>query len=614
MAEHSSADSSPGFDARAFLKTLTPRPGVYRMLDVDGRVLYVGKARNLKRRVASYFRDNPSSAKIRSLVAHTRAMEVTVTHTEGEALILESTLIKQHRPRYNVLLRDDKGYPYIHLSGHEFPRLSFHRGARRAAGRYFGPYPSAGAVRDTLVLLQKVFKLRQCDDSFFQNRSRPCLQFQIKRCSAPCTREIGPAGYQRDVDNTVKFLEGKSDEVVHDLVGQMEAAADALRFEEAAGLRDQISQLRKIQEHQYVSGQRGNLDVVAAILRGGQACIQVFFFREGRLLGNKHFFPRLPEDEEDPATVLAAFIAQYYLDRDPPAEILVNHEPAEGELLARVLSERCGHGVHIAQHPRGERKRWLEMALQNAEHALNAQLSSQAGMRRRFEALQEALDLDAPPTRLECFDISHTLGEATVASCVVFDEEGPRKSDYRRYNIEGVAASDDYAAMSQALNRRYTRLKSNEARLPDVVFIDGGKGQLGVARTVLEELQVTDVTLVGVAKGSDRRAGLEVLHLSGEERPRILPADSAALHLIQQIRDEAHRFAITGHRQRRAQSRKTSVLESVPGVGPKRRRQLLRQFGGLQQLARAGVEDIARVESISRELAQRIYDAFHSDT
>ena len=614
MAEHSSADSSPGFDARAFLKTLTPRPGVYRMLDVDGRVLYVGKARNLKRRVASYFRDNPSSAKIRSLVAHTRAMEVTVTHTEGEALILESTLIKQHRPRYNVLLRDDKGYPYIHLSGHEFPRLSFHRGARRAAGRYFGPYPSAGAGRDTLVLLQKVFKLRQCDDSFFQNRSRPCLQFQIKRCSAPCTREIGPAGYQRDVDNTVKFLEGKSDEVVHDLVGQMEAAADALRFEEAAGLRDQISQLRKIQEHQYVSGQRGNLDVVAAILRGGQACIQVFFFREGRLLGNKHFFPRLPEDEEDPATVLAAFIAQYYLDRDPPAEILVNHEPAEGELLARVLSERCGHGVHIAQHPRGERKRWLEMALQNAEHALNAQLSSQAGMRRRFEALQEALDLDAPPTRLECFDISHTLGEATVASCVVFDEEGPRKSDYRRYNIEGVAASDDYAAMSQALNRRYTRLKSNEARLPDVVFIDGGKGQLGVARTVLEELQVTDVTLVGVAKGSDRRAGLEVLHLSGEERPRILPADSAALHLIQQIRDEAHRFAITGHRQRRAQSRKTSVLESVPGVGPKRRRQLLRQFGGLQQLARAGVEDIARVESISRELAQRIYDAFHSDT
>ena len=614
MAEHSSADSSPGFDARAFLKTLTPRPGVYRMLDVDGRVLYVGKARNLKRRVASYFRDNPSSAKIRSLVAHTRAMEVTVTHTEGEALILESTLIKQHRPRYNVLLRDDKGYPYIHLSGHEFPRLSFHRGARRAAGRYFGPYPSAGAVRDTLVLLQKVFKLRQCDDSFFQNRSRPCLQFQIKRCSAPCTREIGPAGYQRDVDNTVKFLEGKSDEVVHDLVGQMEAAADALRFEEAAGLRDQISQLRKIQEHQYVSGQRGNLDVVAAILRGGQACIQVFFFREGRLLGNKHFFPRLPEDEEDPATVLAAFIAQYYLDRDPPAEILVNHEPAEGELLARVLSECCGHGVHIAQHPRGERKRWLEMALQNAEHALNAQLSSQAGMRRRFEALQEALDLDAPPTRLECFDISHTLGEATVASCVVFDEEGPRKSDYRRYNIEGVAASDDYAAMSQALNRRYTRLKSNEARLPDVVFIDGGKGQLGVARTVLEELQVTDVTLVGVAKGSDRRAGLEVLHLSGEERPRILPADSAALHLIQQIRDEAHRFAITGHRQRRAQSRKTSVLESVPGVGPKRRRQLLRQFGGLQQLARAGVEDIARVESISRELAQRIYDAFHSDT
>lgn len=601
------------FDAQAFLRTLTPRPGVYRMLDGDGTVLYVGKARNLKRRVASYFRANPSSSKIRSLVRHTQAMEVTVTHTEGEALILESTLIKRYRPRYNVLLRDDKGYPYIHLSGGEFPRLSFHRGPRRGGGRYFGPYPSSSAVRDTLVLLQKVFRLRQCEDSFFQNRSRPCLQFQIRRCSGPCTGEIDDASYRRDVEHTVMFLEGKSDEVIHDLVARMETAASALRFEEAATLRDQIRQLRKIQEHQYVSGQRGDLDVVAGVLGGGQACIQVFFFREGRLLGNKHFFPRLPGEEEDLAAVMSAFIAQYYLDRDPPSEILVNHEPLEGELLAQVLGERCGHGVSIIPRPRGERARWLTMAEENANHALHAQLSSHAGMQRRFEALRDLLDLDAPPERLECFDISHTLGEATVASCVVFDQEGPRKSDYRRYNIEDIKAGDDYAAMAQALNRRYSRLKASEASLPEVIFIDGGKGQLESARRALEELQLTDVALVGVAKGSSRKAGLEVLHLAEALSPRLLPGDSAALHLIQQIRDEAHRFAITGHRQRRDRNRKTSVLESIPGVGPKRRRQLLRQFGGLQQLTRAGVEDIARVESISSELAQRIYDAFHSE-
>ncbi len=616
MSENSAFDARPDaarpFEARAFLKTLTTRPGIYRMLDADGEVLYVGKARNLKRRVANYFRANPTSAKVRSLVARIAAVDVTVTHTEAEALLLESTLIKQHRPRYNVLLRDDKGYPYIRLSDGDFPRLTLHRGPRRAPGRYFGPYPNANAVRETLQLLQRVFKLRQCEDSFFNNRSRPCLQYQIKRCSAPCTGMIDRDGYQRDVADAVRFLEGRSGELVDELVARMEQAAAELRYEAAAVYRDRIVQLRQIQERQYVSGARGDLDVLAVAVRGGQACVQVFFFRDGRLLGNNKYFPQIPEDD-DPGAVLSGFIAQYYLHKDVPAELLVSDPLEDAALLASALSERCGHKVTLGQRVRGERARWVDMARRNAEHALAAQLSSRAGLRRRFEALQDALDLDALPNRLECFDISHTMGEATVASCVVFNDEGPLKSDYRRYNIEGVAPGDDYGAMRQALERRYTRLREDDARLPDVLFIDGGKGQLAQARAVLEELQVTGVTLVGVAKGSDRRPGQELLYLSARSSPTILPTDSAALHLIQQIRDEAHRFAITGHRQRRARQRRTSVLEGIAGVGPKRRQRLLKQFGGLQQLSRAGVEDLSRVEGISRELAQRIYDAFHGD-
>ncbi len=601
------------FDAKAFLQTLTSRPGVYRMMDGDGEILYVGKARNLKRRVASYFQANPASAKVRSLVARIAAVDITVTHTEAEALILESTLIKQHRPRYNVLLRDDKGYPYIHLSAGDYPRLTLHRGLRRAPGRYFGPYPNAQAVRETLQLLQRVFRLRQCEDSFFNNRSRPCLQSQIKRCSAPCTGMIDRLAYQGDVADAVRFLEGRSGELIDTLVGRMEQAADELRYEAAAGYRDQIVQLRQIQERQYVSGARGDLDVLAAAVQGGVACVAVFFFRDGRLLGNNTYFPQIPDDEE-PGAVLSGFIAQYYLQKDVPGELLVSAPLEDGALLASALSERSGHKVGISQRVRGERARWVTLAQRNAEHALAAQLSSRLGLRRRFEALQDALGLDALPARLECFDISHTLGEATVAACVVFGEEGPLKSDYRRYNIEGITPGDDYAAMRQVLQRRYTKLREEDARLPDVVFIDGGKGQLAQARAVLEELQVSEVTLVGVAKGSDRRPGQELLYLSGRREPTILPADSAALHLIQQIRDEAHRFAITGHRQRRARSRKTSVLESIAGVGPKRRQRLLKQFGGLQQLARAGVEDLCRVDGISGELAQRIYDAFHGDS
>ena len=601
------------FDARAFLRTLTPLPGVYRMLDVEGQVLYVGKARNLKRRVASYFRKTVDSAKTRALVAQIAGVEVTVTHTEAEALLLEHTLIQRFRPRYNILLRDDKSYPYLLLTAHPYPRLLIHRGPRRAAGRYFGPYPSATAVRETLTLLQRVFRLRQCEDGFFAHRSRPCLQYQIRRCSGPCTEMIGRAEYAADVADVVAFLEGRSGELIDALVARMEVAAGHWRYEEAAQLRDRIAMLRQVQERQYVSAaEGGDLDVVAVAIEGGAACVQVFFFREGRSLGNKPFYPRMPE-EQTPGQVLSAFLVQYYLNHPPPAEILLSHEPDEAAVVAEALGERAGRKVQLSMRVRGERARWLEMANRNAALALAADIASRAGVRRRFEALQDALGLDAAIERMECFDISHTQGEATVASCVVFDGEGPRKSDYRRYNIEGITPGDDYAAMHQALTRRYTRLRDEDAPLPDLLFIDGGRGQLAQAEQVLAELGIDGVHLIGIAKGPDRRPGLEVLHLSGQDRPLTLPAESAALHLVQQIRDEAHRFAITGHRQRRAQARRTSTLEAITGIGPRRRQLLLKQFGGLQQLARAGVEDIAGVAGISKALAQRIYDAFHPD-
>jgi excinuclease ABC subunit C len=601
------------FEPRSFLKTLVTLPGVYRMLDERGVVLYVGKARNLRQRVSSYFREHHPSVRTRGLVAQIQAIEVTVTHTETEALILESRLIKELQPRYNILLRDDKGYPYIHVAEGDFPRLALHRGAKRAPGRYFGPYPHASAVRDTLNLLQKVFQLRSCEDSFFRARSRPCLQYQIKRCTAPCIGLIDQASYQRCLSDALLFLEGRGGQVIDDLARRMEAAAAALNFEAAAVHRDQIVELRQIQQRQHVEGESGDLDVVAVVARGGSACVQVFVFRGGRLLGNKAFFPRLPEDE-DPGAVLGAFLAQYYLDREIPTELLVSHEPAEAVLLAQAFQERAGRRVAMVAHPRGERSHWLELARRNAEHALAAHLSSQAGMRQRLEALRDALGLEEVPDRLECFDISHTQGEATVAACVVFGAEGPVKADYRRYSIEAITPGDDYAALRQALTRRYTRLREEDHRLPEVLFIDGGRGQLAQARAVLEELQIAGVTAVGVAKGPERRPGLETLFLSGENRPLILPPDSSALHLVQQIRDEAHRFAVTGHRQRRAKARATSALEQIPGIGPKRRQALLRQFGGVKQLARAGVEDIAGVDGISAELAQRIYDAFHGET
>ncbi|WP_455198438.1 excinuclease ABC subunit UvrC, partial [Kaarinaea lacus] len=567
-------------------------------------------------------------------------IEVTVTHTENEALILENSLIKSLKPRYNILLRDDKSYPYIFLSeSHEYPRLSYHRGARRKKGHYFGPYPSAGAVRESLNLLQKLFRVRQCEDTFFRNRTRPCLQYQIKRCTAPCVEYISREDYQQDVRHTVMFLEGKSPEVIDELVKRMEKASNELDFEEAAHYRDQIASLRRVQESQYVSGESGDLDVIAAAIKGGLACVQVFFIRGGRNLGNKVFYPQ-HVDEARESDVLAAFLPQFYLrnaglqnngnntNRVIPAEILLSHELGGSDshsqsVLQAVLTEEGGRKVILTSRVRGDRARWLEMARTNARAAVKAQLASKANLLNRFEDLQDALGLESLPQRLECFDISHTMGEATVASCVVMETTGPVKADYRRFNIEGITPGDDYGAMRNALTRRYTRLKKGEGKLPDILLIDGGKGQLAEAEKVLEELQIDAVSLLGVAKGPARKPGQESLFLSGHslsndsllenKAPIILPADSPALHLIQQIRDEAHRFAITGHRQRRAMARNTSVLEEVPGLGPKRRQSLLKQFGGLQEVARAGVEDLSSIPGISRQLAQRVYDVFHPD-
>ena len=607
-------ENQPVFDAQLFLRALTTRPGVYRMLDAQGDILYVGKARNLKNRVSSYFRKSGLPPKTLVMMQQMAGVEVTVTHTEAEALILENTLIKTHLPRYNILLRDDKSYPYIFLSTEDqFPRLSLHRGAKRRKGRYFGPYPSAGAVRDSLHLLQKTFRVRQCEDSFFANRSRPCLQYQIKRCTAPCVGLVDSEKYAEDVRHTIRFLEGGSSTLREELAEKMEAAARALDYESAATYRDQIASLSRVQERQYVSGETGDLDILACAVHAGSACVQVFFVRHGLNLGNKLFFPKLPRDSEA-EDVLSAFLPQYYLTRPVPATILTSGQISDVDLLEQVLGERAGRRVHIIYRVRGERARWLKLGVTNAEQALSAHLASRAGVQQRLQLLKTALDLDELPRRMECFDISHTQGEGTVASCVVFDREGPRKSDYRRFGIRDVQAGDDYAAMEQALMRRYTRLKTEDAQLPDVLFIDGGKGQVAVARRVLEELQIEETLIVGVSKGPERRPGMEILHIPSQARELDLDGSSPALHLVQQVRDEAHRFAITGHRQQRAKARKTSSLEAIPGVGSRRRQSLLKQFGGLQEVARAGVEDLCKVPGISRTLAQQIYDTFHGDT
>ena len=579
------------------------------MYDKDEKVLYVGKAKDLKKRVSSYFQRS-NNLRITTMVSRIQRIEIVVTHTEAEALLLENNLIKELKPHYNILLRDDKSYPYIYLSDDDYPRISFYRGARKDKGRYFGPYPSSGAVKETLYLLQKLFPVRQCENSYYSNRSRACLQYQIKRCTGPCVGLIGRQDYLHDVNDIILFLEGKTHDVVNGLVARMEKASAALDFEQAARYRDQIEAIRKVQERQYVSGEKGDLDIVACATAEEQACVQVFFIRQGRNLGNKKFFPKGSKGR-DIKEILAAFIAQYYLGKQLPAEILVSHEVNDKGVLQEALGKQAGRKVYLRQSPRGERARWLKMAVSNAEVALKSRLASSSNARIRLETLQDALGLDEPPARMECFDISHTAGEKTVASCVVFNAEGPLKSDYRRFNIKDITPGDDYAAMAQALRRRYTRIMSGEGSLPDILFVDGGKGQLSTAAEILEDIGVYGVLLVGVAKGVERRAGMEQLFLLQRQQPLILDSQSPALHLIQHIRDEAHRFAITGHRQRRNKARTRSVLEEIPGIGQKRRQMLLKQFGGLQALSRAGVEDIATVEGISIKLAEKIYQAFH---
>lgn len=601
------------FDAKQFLKTVSAAPGVYRMLDDQGDTLYIGKAKRLKSRLASYFR-GALNTKTQALVARIADIEVTLTRSETEALLMEQALIKELRPPYNILLRDDKSYPFVFVSDrHPYPALEHKRARnRRSDGRYLGPYPSSGAVRESLSLMQKIFRIRNCEDSVFANRTRPCLQYQIERCSAPCVDYISQEDYRRDVEHAVMCLEGKSEQVTEQLTERMEAASQALEFEEAARLRDQIQQLRRLQERQIVDTDAGDADLFALAERPGGLCISVVTVRQGRMLGARHHSPDngLDLSAEE---LLGEFVSQFYLGqgREPPQEVLTSHPLPDVPLLQTALSEQAGKRIRVAHQVRGHRAQWLQLARTNAEQYLASQLANQSQLSRRFEALREALALDATPERLECFDISHSHGEATVASCVVFDQQGPVKSDYRRFNIEGVAAGDDYGAMRQALTRRFKRLASGEGKRPDILLVDGGKGQLNMAREVFSELGVSDVRLVGVAKGTTRKPGLETLFVETADHSLNLDSGSPALHLVQHIRDEAHRFAITGHRTRRDKQRRTSTLQGIPGVGPKRRRELLRFFGGLQGVRQASREELARVPGISDNLATTIHQALH---
>ncbi len=613
------------FDGKAYARGLTLAPGVYRMFAADGSVLYVGKAASLKKRVSSYF-TKALPHRTATMVAQIARMEVTATRTPGEALLLENQLIKSLKPRFNVQLRDDKSYPFILLTDETWPRIAFHRGPRAIAGRYFGPYPSAGAVRDTLNLMHKLFRLRNCEDSVFRNRSRPCLQYQIGRCSAPCVGLVQARDYAASVRRAGLFLDGRSGELADELTQAMEAASARLAFEEAARLRDQLAQLRKVQARQYVDGVEVEMDVLACVAREGKACVLLLAFRNGMNLGTRAFFPKT-NGEDSEAEVLGAFLAQYYAEQRPPREVVLSHAVPDQELLESAFAEQAKHHevrvprksphihvrtsnkIELKSSVRGDRARYLDLARRNAELALAGELSSSASQRARLDALQALLELEAPPKRMECFDISHTMGEAAVASCVVFDAEGPLRSQYRRYNIADITPGDDYAAMHQALERRFRRAQ-DEGVLPDILFIDGGPGQLSQASAVLKELSVQGVELVGVAKGEGRRAGFEAL-VRGDGRVLRPGPESPALQLIQQIRDEAHRFAITGHRGRRQKARETSRLEDIPGIGPRRRASLLRHFGGLTGLRAAGVEEIAGVEGVNAALAQRIYAALH---
>ncbi|WP_427852998.1 excinuclease ABC subunit UvrC [Stenotrophomonas acidaminiphila] len=622
-----------GFDGRAYAAALSTAPGVYRMYAADDTLLYVGKAGALRKRVGSYFNGSPKSRRIMMMLAQVARMDVTVTRTEAEALLLENQLIKSLAPRYNVSLRDDKTYPQVLLTREQWPRIALHRGPRSVPGRYYGPYPGVGAVRETLNLMHKLFKLRSCEDSVFRNRSRPCLQYQIGRCSAPCVELVAQAEYDESVRRAALFLEGRSDQLADELVQAMQQASDALEFERAARLRDLVASLRSMQNRQYVDGRAADLDVLACAMQGASACVLLLAFRDGRNLGTRAFFPRT-NGEDSAEEVLGAFVSQYYAEHGPPPEVLLDREIPDAGMIEAALASAAERKVVLKWNVRGERAGYVELASRNAQISLVSELDSRGAQHARSEALRQMLGLAEPVRRVECFDISHTMGEATVASCVVFDAAGPVRAQYRRYNISGIEPGDDYAAMRQAIDRRFRRAleaaemaapdadasdggRSRAASrsgdlpaLPDVLLIDGGAGQLAQAQAALADLGVEGVLLLGVAKGVERRAGHEALVLpDGREiRPG---AASPALQFIQQVRDEAHRFAITGHRGRRQKARMTSRLEDIPGIGPRRRASLLKHFGGLAGLKAAGEAEIARVEGINAALATRIYANLH---
>ena len=598
------------FDPAAVITGLPHLPGVYRMLNGAGEALYVGKALDLKKRVASYFQKAGGlSPRIQLMLAQVTAVETIVTRSEAEALLLEHNLIKTLTPRYNILFRDDKSYPYLVLTGHRYARLGFHRGSLDKRHRHFGPFPNAGAVRDSIQLLQRAFRLRTCADTVFSNRSRPCLLHQIRRCTAPCVGLISESDYAEDVRSAILFLSGKEDEVIDRLASRMEAAAGGMRYEEAAIFRDQIAALRKVREKQFVSGEGDDADVIACGRAAGVVCVNLVMIRGGRHLGDKNFFPR-NADDSDPQQVLEAFVPQHYLEHAVPSQIVLGAKLDAGP-LKRLLSERAGRKVSIHANPGGTRRVWLEMATRNAQFGAAQALGSQATQETRLAALQQALDLPENAQRIECFDVSHTLGEATVASCVVYDKSAMQKGEYRHYNIAGIEPGDDYGAMREVLTRRYRKIVSGEGKVPDLVLIDGGKGQLAVASGVFAELGLNDVALVAVAKGPERRPGQEQLIAAGGGQPLALGADHPALHLIQQIRDEAHRFAIQGHRARRGKARSGSTLEKISGIGAKRRQRLLARFGGLRGLLAASIDELAQVEGISRTLAEKIHRELH---
>ena len=598
------------FDPSEFVSGLPNLPGVYRMLGKDGEALYVGKARDLRKRVASYFQKQASSPRIEMMVSQISSMEVTATRSEGEALLLENNLIKSLMPRYNVLFRDDKSYPYIMLSGDEYPRLGFHRGSQQKSHRYFGPFPSALAVRESIQLLQKVFRLRTCENSVFSNRSRPCLQYQIERCTAPCVNYISPDDYKRDVSHAELFLEGREEQVMDELSGKMMEAAQREEYELAAVFRDRIQSLRQVQARQFVSDFRnGDADVVVCVSEAGSMCVNLVMIRGGRHVGDRSFFPQHIE-ECDEKTVLQAFLEQHYLQQPVPP-LIITGIPLEDEALLEMLGERAGRKVQLSAYAGGDRRVWLKMAQTNAEIALKQHLARKTTQEGRLLALREALSLPESAERIECFDISHTMGEATVASCVVFDKGVMQNSEYRRYNITDITPGDDYAAMRSVLTRRYTKIAAGEGKLPDLIFIDGGKGQLGVAVEVMQEVGLPDMMLVGIAKGEERKPGLEQLIFPDREEPLRLQKDNPGLHLLQQIRDEAHRFAITGHRGRRGKARTKSSLEEISGVGAKRRQKLLTRFGGLAGVLKASVDELAQVEGVSPALAEKIYQELH---